>query len=144
MKIKRIDGIMAAIETGKLDAAVNFFRDVLGARIGPDMPWLNQYGHRAKCAYLGTEQTFEVELAESIDDELPIGKQIKKVAPTFTMLGVVVEDIDEAIAELRAKGIQVSDKMKIDDPAYEELYECMVHPKSLYGLLIELLEYKKK
>ena len=52
---------------------------------------------------------------------------------------------DEAIAELRAKGVRVSDKRKIEDPGFEGggFYECMIHPKSAFGLIIELLEYSK-
>ena len=144
MNIKQVGGIMACVEAGKLDEAVNFFRDVLGAEIGPDMPWLLQYGHRAKCAYLGTEAPFEIELAECYDKKLPVGKQVQRIAPAFTMLGVEVENIDEAINELRSKGIRVSDKLKIDDPGFDELYECMIHPKSAFGLIVELLETKEK
>ncbi|MBI4286746.1 MAG: VOC family protein [Chloroflexi bacterium] len=140
MKIKAVPGIMGCVEAGKLDAAVAFFRDVLGAGIGPEMPWLLQYGHRARCAYVGTDELFEVELAEAVDENLPIGRQVKRVAPSFSMLGLDVDDIDACIAELRAKGVRVSDKMKIDDSSFAELWECMIHPKSTSGFIVELLQ----
>ncbi len=144
MKIKRVLGINALCETGTMDKLVDFFRDNLETKIDPEMPWLAQWGHRARVAYLGTENPFMLEISESIDDELPIGRQHKKLAPTFQILGLEVENLDEAIAELRTKGIRVSDKRKIEDPRFEELHECMIHPKSAFGLIIELLEVKEK
>ncbi len=150
MKIKRVFGINAFCQTGTMDSVVSLFRDVLGAQIrpnepglAPDMPWLAQYGHRARVAYLGLEEPFFLEISESINDELPIGKQHKRSAPSFQGLGFEVENLDEAIAELRAKGIRVSDRQKIDDPAFDEMYECTIHPKDAFGLIIELIELKK-
>ena len=136
MKIKRVFCIMACLEKGKMDEAERFFKDVLGAKIGPECPDLEPYGHRVKGAWLGTEVPFRVELAESINDELSIGRQIKKVAPAFQFLGVEVENIDEAIKELRAKGIRVSNKVKM-----WSLYTSMIHPKSAFGLIIELMQF---
>ncbi len=144
MKIKRVQGLNALCERGTSDKVIELFRDGLGAKIGPEMPHLAQWGHRARIAYLGEEMPFSIEISESIDDSLPIGKQHARSAPSFQFLGIEVENLDEAIAELRAKGIQVSDKRKIDDPKYEELYECMIHPKSACGLIIELLQIKEK
>lgn len=146
MKIKRVLGINALCKRGERDAVVKLFEDVLGAKMGPEMPHLAQYGHRARIAYMGTEmkQPFNLEISESINDELPIGKQHARSAPTFQFLGLEVDNIDEAIAELRAKGIRVSDKTMIDDPEFEYLWEAMIYPKSSYGLLIELIEEKRK
>jgi len=144
MEIKRVFGVNALCVTGTMDKAVEFFRDALGAKIGPEMPWLSQWGHRAKDVWLGTEAPFPLEVSESINDELPIGKQHKKSAPSFQFLGFEVDNLDEAIAELRAKGIRVSDKLKIDDPRFGELHEAMIHPANAFGFIIELLEIKGK
>ena len=144
MKIKRTLGINHFCLPGTMDDAISFYRDVLGAKMGPDQPWLAEYGFRAKGAWLGDEMPFRLELAESVDDELVTGRQISKTAPAFAILAFEVENLDEAIAELRTKGIRVSDKRKIEDPRFEELHECMIHPKSAFGLIIELLEIKEK
>ena len=149
MKIKRVLGLNALCETGTMDNVVDFFRDVLGAKIQPDvpdpaMPHLAQWGHRARIAQWETGVPFQVEISESINDDLPIGKQHKKSAPSFQFLGLVVDSIDEVITELRAKGISVSDKRKIDDPVFEEIYECMIHPKDSFGLLLEFIEITEK
>ena len=143
MKVLRILGINAHCVTGSMDDVTSFFRDVLGAKIGPDMPWRAQYGHRARGVWLGTEEPFRLELSESISDEHPVGRAIKNTAPSFQNLVLVIDDIDEAITELRAKGLKVHDKLEMPDPGWEGYYETMIHPKSSLGLLIELIEFKK-
>ena len=121
----------------------------MGADIGPEMPWLLKYGHRAKNARLGTDEPFSVELAECYDENGPIGKQAKKLAPRYQILSCQVENLDDTIAELRSKGYHVSDKLEMDYPDFEvdgkkdKIYECMVHPKSSYSLGIELLQFDK-
>jgi hypothetical protein len=57
------------------------------------------------------------------DETLPVGKQVKRITSAFTMLEVKIENIDKAINELRAKGIRVSDKLKIDGLGFDELKE---------------------
>ena len=58
------------------------------------------------------------------------------------------ERIDEAITELRDKGIKVHDKLKMHVPGFknkgfEGWYETMIHPKSAFGVIIELIEFTK-
>ncbi|MBI4286524.1 MAG: hypothetical protein HY670_11610, partial [Chloroflexi bacterium] len=130
--------------SGERDKVIAFFRDVLGAKIGPEMPHLAQWGHRARIATLGEEEPFLLEISESINDMLPIGGQHKRLAPAFQAIGLEVDDLEAVIAELRSKGIRVSDKLKIEDPSVEEMFECTIHPKSAYGLLVEFLQVKEK
>ena len=144
MEIKRVMGMNGFVKSGDLDKAVDFFQNVFGVEVDDEMPWLFQWGHRARVAYIGTETPILLELSESINDELPIGKQHKKLAPTFQILGCVVDNLDEAIAEMRAKGIKISDKLEINDPRFESIQECMISTKSTYGFIIELLEIKEK
>ncbi len=148
MKIKRTLGINHFCLPGTMDDAISFYRDVLGAKMGPDQPWLAEYGFRAKGAWLGDEMPFRLELAESVDDELVTGRQISKTAPAFAILAFEVENLDEAITELRAKGIKVHDKLKMYYPGFkidgfDGFYETMIHPKSAFGVIIELIEFTK-
>ena len=129
----------------ELEEVATFFRDILGAEIGPEMTELSQYGHRAKGAWLGEEKPMRMELAEATDETLPIGKQIKRLRPGLEGLTFEVENIDEAIAELRAKGIRVSDKIEFHWPQFEYMYEAMIHPKCQpFPFHIELIERKTK
>ena len=142
MKIKRFMGDNAAVVS--LEEAEKFFREILGAKIGPEMPHVVHYGFRSKGAWLGTEEPYRLELIESINDELPMGRTVKKLAPRYMTVSFEVENLDEAIAELRAKGIRVSDKLDITPQGFEGMYGCMIHPKDACGLGIQLLELKGK
>lgn len=150
MKIKRFLCVTAFVEQGKFDAAIDFWKDVMGSQIGPEMPWLLKYGHRAKNTRVeGMECPFSVEIAECYDENLPIGKQAKRFAPCYHALSYQVENLDEAIAELKAKGFKVSNKLEMDYPGFEvegkknKIYECMIHPRDAFGLVIELLQFDK-
>ncbi len=148
MKIKRVLSIDHFCPPDTMDDAVSFYRDVLGAKIGPEQPWLADYGFRALNARLGEDIPFRVGISESTNDEIGTGKQIKRSAPTFAILAFEVENIDEAITELRDKGIKVHDKLKMHVPGFknkgfEGWYETMIHPKSAFGVIIELIEFTK-
>ena len=145
MKIKRFLGDNAAVVN--LDEAIAFFRDVLGAKVNPEMPHGARFGIRARGAWLGTEEPYRIELIQSVNEELPMGRFVKKLTPGYMTISLEVENIDEAIAELRAKGIRVSDKMDMGpmgfhELGFEKMYECMIHPTSACGLSIELIEWK--
>ncbi len=144
MEITNILGINAFCERGSMDKVICFFRDVLGAKITSDQPWLEEYGFRAKGAWLGDDMPFRIEIGESIDDALPMGKEHDTLAPTFQFLSLVVKNLDEAVVELQTRGIKVSDKVKLDDPRFGEMYECAIHPRESYGLIIELVEINGK
>jgi len=149
MIVKRVLAINTFLAEGTFNKVETFFKDVLGAKIGPEMTWLtDKYGHRAKMVQIGTIEPMGIELAECADENLVIGKQIKKFAPCFSAITLQVDSVDNAIAELRAMGIKVSDKLVMTSDGWEtngikdEHYECMIHPKN-FGLLIELLEFDK-
>ncbi|MBI4285967.1 MAG: hypothetical protein HY670_08760 [Chloroflexi bacterium] len=125
-----------------MDKVVEFFRDVLGAKVGPMKPWMEKFGHRCRDVWIGEEEPFGIEVSESVNDELPTGKIHKLSAPSFQFLALEVRDLPKALAEVRAKGVRISDIMKLEDPRFGEFYETMVHPKAAYGLIIELLEVK--
>lgn len=116
----------------------------VGGKLSPPSEWLTMYGHRARGVWLGRQAPFRVEVGEAVDESLPMGKQHRKYAPAFQALGLEVDDLDKAIAELRSRGIECSDKLKIADPSFDGFYESMIRPKSAGGLLIELIEIKGK
>ncbi|MBI4284643.1 MAG: VOC family protein [Chloroflexi bacterium] len=147
MKIKRLLCDNAAVVS--LEEAEKFFRDVLGAKISPEMPHGKYFGFRAKGAWLGTEAPYRLELLQSTSDELPMGRSVKRMAPRYRTVSLEVEDIDAAIAELRAKGITVTDKLDMTPKGFggigfESITECVIHPKDACGLRIELVEIKGK
>ncbi|MBI4286584.1 MAG: hypothetical protein HY670_11915 [Chloroflexi bacterium] len=138
MKVNRVTGINALCQKGTLDQVAQFFRDVLGAEIAPEMMWRRKYGMRARAAWLGD---FRVELSESTDDTLPAGKQ-HRTAPSFQILGVTVDNLDETIAELKAGGIKTSEILVTEDPEHQSPFQrwIWVHPRDTFGLIIEVIE----
>lgn len=142
MEVIRVMGFNAVCEKGTMDKVVEFFRDALGAKVGPEKPWMEKYGHRCRDIWLGEEEPFGLEVSESINDEAPTGKIHQKSAPSFQFMALEVRDLGKAVAEVRAKGVRISDIMRLDDPRFDEFDETMLHPKSAYGLIIELLEVK--
>ncbi len=145
MKIKRLVCDNAAVVN--LDAAVDFFRGALGAKVCPEMPFAPHFGARAKGIWLGEDEPYRIELIESINDELIMGRNVKKLAPRYFIVSLEVENLDESIAELRAKGIRVTDKQDLS-PIYglgfDSMEEAQIHPNDACGLGIELIELKGK
>ncbi|MBI4285493.1 MAG: VOC family protein [Chloroflexi bacterium] len=145
MKIKKFLCDNAAVVN--LDEAVAFFRDKLGAKVGPEMPFAPHFGARAKGIWLGEEEPYRLELIESVNPAKGLGKHVAKLAPRYFILSLEVEDLDECIRELRAKGVRTSDKddlSKVYGLGFEHMAECQIYPQDSCGLGIELTELKGK
>ncbi len=82
----------------------------------------------------------EVELLESTDPEGPIGKFIANKGQGVHHLAFRVDDIDAALAELKAKGVRLID----EKPRYGAggARIAFIHPKATGGVLIEISERK--
>ncbi len=142
MKINGCKDVMLYVQTGMLDKAAEFFRDVLGAKLSTERDLFSDFGIRSRGAWLGlgTGKAIRVEIEESISETHPMGRQVKRVAPAWANLALEVENIDETITELRTKGIKVSNKVRLEEPRPEEV--CFIHPTSCFGVTIELWEPK--
>ncbi|MCE5256011.1 MAG: methylmalonyl-CoA epimerase, partial [Spirochaetaceae bacterium] len=94
---------------------------------------------KVRTAFLPVGGT-EIELLESTDPEGPIGKFIAARGQGIQHLAFRVENIDEALAELKAKGVRLID----EQPRYGagDARIAFLHPKSTGGVLIELCERK--
>lgn len=146
MEIKRVLGMHALCVAGTMDKVAGFFQDALGVKLGAELSNFLPFGFHARATWLGGDS--HLAISESTNDELPLGKQHKRSAPSFQFLQLQVASLDEAIAELRTKGIRVTDKRFIPHQSFEVegkrgLYESMIHPKSTFGFLIELMQFDK-
>jgi methylmalonyl-CoA/ethylmalonyl-CoA epimerase len=80
-----------------------------------------------------------VELTQSTEEEGLIAKFVEKRGEGIHHLAFEVEDIDSALEELKAKGVQL-----IDQQARSGAHDAriaFIHPKATHGVLIELVEY---
>ena len=117
-----------------LDAAVELYQRVFGAELT----------HRAsnekdglKAAFLRAGEA-EVELLQPLRDDTPVAKFLAKRGPGLHHIAVAVPDIDQAIADARAEGLEMIDA----EPriGLHGTRIAFVHPKSVGGVLTEFVE----
>ena len=80
----------------------------------------------------------EVELLESTAPDGPIAKFIEKRGQGFQHIAFRVENIEEALAELKEKGIQLIDEKPRKGAGGAKI--AFLHPKATNGVLVELCE----
>ena len=82
----------------------------------------------------------EVELLESTAPDGPIARYIEKNGEGMQHIALRVDDLEAALAELKAKGVRLID----EKPRYGAggARIAFVHPKSTGGILLELSERK--
>lgn len=80
----------------------------------------------------------EIELLESTSPDGPIAKFLEKRGPGFQHIAFRVEDINQALSELKEKGIRLIDEKPRKGAGGARI--AFLHPKSTYGVLVELCE----
>ena len=80
----------------------------------------------------------KVELLESRGSDTPVGKFLSKKGEGIHHVCFEVDDIKQAIIELKLKDIQIiNDEPSIGAEGYKIVF---IHPKSTGGVLVELAE----
>lgn len=130
--IKRINHVAIVVEN--LDAALGFWRDALGLPLAKTE--VNP-GESVNIGFLPLGES-EIELLEPTDPESGIGKYLSKRGPGMHHVCIEVDDIDAAIARLVAHGAaMITPEPRIRE---EGTRYAFVHPKSAFGVLVELYE----
>lgn len=132
MKVLKVDHIGVAVKS--LDETLKFYQDMLGLELHGTEVVDEQ---KVKVAFLPVGDT-EVELLESTDPEGPIAKFIEKKGEGIQHIAFRVPNIEEAIAELMAKGVKMIDEKPRYGAGGAKIAFC--HPKSTNGVLVELSE----
>ena len=122
------------VAVADLDASIRLYTAALGA----------QLVHRAANEKEGLEAAFlrvgdgEIELMSPLRDDSPVGKFMAKRGPGLHHVAYGVTDIDESLAEARAAGLELIDS----EPrvGMHGTRIAFVHPKSLEGVLTELVQ----
>ncbi len=130
--VNKIDHIGIAVSD--LEEALKFYEDVLGIKCVSKEEVPDQ---KVKVAFLPIGDT-EVELLESTDKEGPISRYIDKKGEGVQHIAYRVDDIEVAIRECKEKGIRMID----EEPRYGAggAKIAFLHPKSTFGVLIELCQ----
>jgi len=132
MKIKHIDHIGIAVKT--LEQAGKFYTDVLGLKIqGIE----NVADQKVNVAFIPVTDT-EVELLESTDPDGPVAKFIDARGEGIQHIAFCVENIEETLEELKAKGIRLIDQKPRIGAGGAKI--AFIHPKETNGVLVEVCE----
>jgi len=129
---RRIDHIGVAVED--LDAALPLWRDHFGMELA-HRETVQEQGVEAALLDVGENH---VELLAPLGPDTPVGKFLAKRGPGLHHIAIAVSDIDQAIAEARAKGMEMIDH----EPriGLNGTRIAFVHPKSVGGVLTEFVE----
>ena len=120
------------IAVADLDASLAFFRDALGLELEPPEEVPSQ-GVRAHFLEAGDAT---IELVEPTSDGSPIARYMTKRGPGLHHLALRVDDIVEALAELKARGVRLIDEAP--RPGAHHSLVAFIHPSSTHGVLVEL------
>lgn len=130
--VKKVDHIGIAVKS--LDEALKFYEDVLGIKCVSTEVVEEQ---KVKVAFLPVGDT-EVELLESTEENGPIAKFIEKRGEGIQHIAYKVDDIEKAIEEFKERGIRLIDEKPRYGAGGAKI--AFLHPKSTFGVLIELCE----
>ena len=135
MKVERIDHISVAIKD--LQRARETYEQILGMKLD--------------CLYTMEEERIKVaryyigdvalELMESTSPEGEVAKFIQKRGEGVFLISYRVPDVEDALAELRAKGFKLIDQQ----PRHfvGSRYAFINHPKELCGVLTEVMDERE-
>ncbi|MFA4909527.1 MAG: methylmalonyl-CoA epimerase [Desulfobacteria bacterium] len=132
MKIKKIDHIGIAVKS--CAPALKFYEDILGMKsVGSE----TVEEQKATTVFLPIGDS-ELELLESTSPDGAIAKFIEKRGEGIQHICLQVENIEEALRELKEKGVKLIDETPRRGAGGAKI--AFLHPKSTFGVLIEISE----
>lgn len=134
MKVTRVDHIGIAVKD--LDEMVKWYEETLGVKAHGTEVVDEQ---KVKVAFLPIGES-ELELLESTSDDGPVAKFIEKNGEGVQHIALRVDNIEETLAELKAKEVRLIDQTPRYGAGNASI--AFVHPKATHGVLLELCERK--
>jgi methylmalonyl-CoA/ethylmalonyl-CoA epimerase len=132
MEILKIDHLGIAVNS--IDEGRNFWSDVLGLNFEGTETVETQ---KVTTAFFPVGES-EVELLESTAPDGPVAKYIEKRGQGIQHVAFRVANIEEALAELKEKGIKLIDEKPRHGAGGAKI--AFLHPKATNGVLVELCE----
>lgn len=130
MKVEKLDHIHICVSD--LESATRFFSEILGTKfceVVSDPEWDFKF----------TMDSLGVLLVQPTSPESAVARTIQKRGEGISTVSFKVSNIEEAVAELEARGMRVVNMMQ-----HGKLKEVQFHPKDAYGVMIELTEYEEE
>ncbi len=132
MAIKKINHV--AIVVSDIEAALGFWRDALGLELSHVEEVQEQ---ETLVAFLPTGGS-EVELVQPTTDSSGMARYMLKRGPGMHHICFEVENIEESLARLKEKGVQLINEEPTVGAGGKKI--AFIHPKSTGGVLVELYE----
>jgi methylmalonyl-CoA epimerase len=136
MNLKNIDHIGIAVSN--LQESLSFWETSLGIELHGIEEVAEQ---NVRTAFLPVGGT-EIELLEPTSADSSVAKFIEKRGEGLHHIAIRVDDIEAALAELKAKGIQLVDETPRNGAGGARM--AFIHPKATHGVLLELCEREQK
>ena len=116
-----------------LEEAYGFYRDSLGLRLVKEA-YIEDQGVKAALLDLGNGL---LELLEPVQPDTGIARYLEQRGEGLHHVCLEVDDIEGALADLRAKGVPL-----VDQEPREGLVGTIafLHPTALHGVLVELVQ----
>ena len=128
---KGVDHVVVAVKD--LDAAVSNYETLYGVPVS----------ERREAPAAGMKMAFfrfadsYVELVSNIDDTGPIAKRLAERGEGVHIIAMQVDDLDQAVAELRGKGVRLVGDPGPGNPVKGQVF---VHPSFTGGVLTQLVQ----
>lgn len=144
--LTRIDHV--GIATPDLDEAIELYTTTFGLTVvaretnevqGVEEAMLVVHDPSASAVALGGSY---IQLLRPLREDAPVGKFLAKKGPGVHHIGYGVPDINEALAELGGKGVQLIDSQPRHGSQGASI--AFIHPKSIGGVLTELVQAPPK
>lgn len=132
MKILKIDHLGIAVNS--MDEGKKFWTDVLGIGCVKTETVEEQ---KVTTGFFPVGDS-EVELLESTSPDGPVAKFIEKKGTGFQHVALMVEDIEAALEELKAKDVKLIDQQPRIGAGGKKI--AFLHPKATGGVLVELCQ----
>ena len=130
----RLDHVGVAVADSR--SILSFLSEAFGVQAEPPID-VASHGVRVRFVRLGGGS---VEVLEALDADSPVSMFLARRGPGLHHIAVEVDDIESALASLRARGVRL-----VDDrprPGADGRPVAFVHPSSSGGVLVELIQVR--
>ena len=128
MKVEKIECVLIGVKN--LEEADSFFSNLLGTKFSKSLKF-------EETDTISRMDPLGIELASPLKAGGPLSKLLDSKGEGLIALGLKVSNLNEAVAEMKAKGIR-----QIGELERGNLRTVLFHPKDTYGVMIELIEYE--
>ena len=130
--IKKFNHVGIAVKN--LDRAVEFFQETYGAKLVGRKKFDDQ---KMESALISIAEA-QFELLASLEPQSIIDKFIESRGEGVHHVSLEVDQFDQVIEEIKAKGLRV-----ISEADTEDFKAAFIHPQSNFGVLTEIVQPKR-